>query len=216
MCAFFRTFAPKLSNTQHMTVKKKNAAIRAAGRVDLQTICHLVSEDTGISFATLNSASKHIFTTIRSILQGQQEVEIADFGRFSLIPRKERINSDIANPDGPKTYTPPTTIIRFFPDSRWRHWQRMHSAQLPDQLPEGTQLSYDYRRSGFIRRQTGDTTPMEDLLPDEASRAFYRDTIVARAKRRLQNADHLSQQANNSNQSLPITGEEAQRAGEGL
>ena len=80
----------------------------------------------------------------------------------------------------------------------------------------GSQLSYDYRRSGFIRRQTGDTTPMEDLLPDEASRAFYRDTIVARAKRRLQNADHLSQQANNSNQSLPITGEEAQRAGEGL
>ncbi len=168
-----------------MTFKKKNSAIRAAGRVDLQTICHLLSEDTGISYATLNVASKHVFRMIRSILEGQQEVEIADFGRFALVPRKERINSDVSNPDGPKTYTPATSVLRFEPDSRWRHWQRMHSAKLPDELPEGTQLSYDYRRSGFIRRQTGDQTPMEDILSDEKSRSFYRNMIVARAKRKI-------------------------------
>ena len=171
-----------------MTVKKKNSAIRAAGRIDLQTICHLLAEDTGISYATLNVASKHIFSTIRSILEGQQEVEIADFGRFALVPRKERINSDVTNPDGPKTYTPATTILRFEPDSRWRHWQRMHSAKLPDEIPQGTQLSYDYRRSGYIRRQTGDQTPMEEILPDEKSRSFYRDMIVARAKKKLAEA----------------------------
>ena len=148
----------------------------------LQDIAHQVSDDTGISFATVNVVSKRIFAKLRTILEQQQPVEIDGFGRFDFHPRKERINTDVSRP-GMKTYTPACTVLRFHPEPHWLSWQRFHSAAIPDSIPDGLTLSADFLRNAHIRQQLDDPTPMSDLLTP-TSLSFYQDVIVARAKKK--------------------------------
>lgn len=150
---------------------------------ELATIAHQVSDDTGISFATVNVVSKRIFAKIRHILEQQQPVDIDGFGRFAFHPRKERINTDVTNPTGPKTYTPACTVLRFHPEPHWLSWQRFHSAIIPDSIPDGLTLSADFLRNAHIRQQLDDPAPMSDLLTP-TSLSFYQDVIVARAKKK--------------------------------
>lgn len=152
---------------------------------DITEICNHISTTSGIHPLTVRAVCKHLFREMRQTLQQQEDITIPDFGRFTFKKRKERINDDVTNPHGEKTYSPATTILHFEPDRKWKLWQRIHSAQLPDQLPPGTHLPSHLLRSSYIRQQMGMEGTTADNL-NERSQSFFHNLIVERAKRKAE------------------------------
>lgn len=142
---------------------------------DITTLCESIASTTGISHVTVKLVARKLFESIQSTLKAQDTVLIPDFGKFTFKHRRAKVTNSL---DGsPATYSPANSKLTFIPDRHWENWQRVHSSQIPDQLPPGTRLGIHLSRSHRVRSEYPQHA-------DFTNNTFMTDVVIPRAIRK--------------------------------